>query len=132
MAKKSLGKFLAFATISGAVAAGISYFLKYKSFNKELDKDFHDFEGDGEDDFDGSLPHESEDSKRNYVTLGEKKIEAENTIKEAAEQISDSITDAADSAEEAAKNAAREVKEAAETVAENSETTIIEEDNSIQ
>lgn len=132
MAKKSLGKFLAFATISGAVAAGISYFLKYKSFNKELDKDFHDFEGDGEDDFDGSLPHESEDSKRNYVTLGEKKTETENTEKEAATQISDSLADAADSAKEAVQTAAQEVKEAVETAAETPETTIIEEDSSIQ
>lgn len=132
MAKKSLGKFLAFATISGAVAAGISYFLKYKSFNKELDKDFHDFEGDGEDDFDGSLPHESEDSKRNYVTLGEKKTETENTEKGTATQISDSLADAADSAEQAVQTIAQEVKEAVETAAENPETTIIEEDSSIQ
>ena len=71
MAKKSFGKFLALATLSGAVAAGVSYFLKYKSFNKELDKDFHDFEGDDDEDFDGSLPHESCTPERTYVTLGE-------------------------------------------------------------
>ena len=45
MAKKNFGKFLALAALSGAVAAGVSYFLKYQSFHKELDEDFHDFEG---------------------------------------------------------------------------------------
>ena len=77
------------------------------------------------------IPHESEDSKRNYVTLGEKKTETENPPKEVAKQISDSLTDAADSAEEAVKTAAQEVKEAVETAAEDPTTTIIEEDSSI-
>ena len=42
MAKKGngFGKLVAFATIAGAVAAGISYFTKYKSFHKELEEDF--------------------------------------------------------------------------------------------
>ena len=42
MAKKHIGKFLTFAAIAGAAAAGISYFLQYKSFHKELDEEFHD------------------------------------------------------------------------------------------
>ena len=46
MAKKHFGRFLAFAAIAGAAAAGISYFLQYKSFHKELDEEFHDFEDD--------------------------------------------------------------------------------------
>lgn len=73
MAKKNLGKFLALATITGAVAAGISYFMKYRSFHAELEEDFHDFEDD--DSFDGTLPHEGEAASRNYVPLGEKKEE---------------------------------------------------------
>lgn len=109
MAKKSLGKFLAFATLSGAVAAGISYFLRYRSFNKELDKDFHDFEGDGEEDFDGSLPHESCTPERTYVTLGEKKAETETQ--------SDAPADTADFVEEATKK---------------EDTATIEEDCSVQ
>ena len=42
MAKKGngFGKLVAFATIAGAVAAGISYFTKYKSFHTELEEDF--------------------------------------------------------------------------------------------
>ena len=123
MAKKSFGKFLALATLSGAVAAGVSYFLKYKSFNKELDKDFHDFEGDDEADFDGSRPHASCTPERTYVTLGEKKADS-------AEAVEESPQAPAPKAEEAAD--AGEVKEAAESVAENTDTTIIEEDSSIQ
>lgn len=41
MAKKGLGKFVMLAAAAGAAAAGISYFRKYQSFNKELDEDFH-------------------------------------------------------------------------------------------
>ena len=44
MAKKGFGKFVAFAAISGAVAAGVSYVLQYKIYHKELDKDFREFE----------------------------------------------------------------------------------------
>ena len=44
MAKKGFGKFVAFAAISGAVAAGVSYVLQYKIYHKELDKDFREFD----------------------------------------------------------------------------------------
>ena len=83
--KKKFGKFLALATAAGAVAAGVSYFLKYRSFHKELDQDFHDFENEDDDDFDGTLPHESEAASRTYVTLGEKKEAVEDVAKEAAD-----------------------------------------------
>ena len=63
MAKKHFGRFLAFAAIAGAAAAGISYFLQYKSFHKELDVEFHDFE----DDFD--TDDNSSTVTRNYVSL---------------------------------------------------------------
>lgn len=52
MAKKGFGKLMALATIAGAAAVGISYLKKYKSFNKELEEEFHDFEGDEDDFFD--------------------------------------------------------------------------------
>ena len=48
MAKKGFGKFVAFAAISGAVAAGVSYVLQYKIYHKELDKDFRELEEDEE------------------------------------------------------------------------------------
>ena len=67
MAKKHFGRFLAFAAIAGAAAAGISYFFQYKSFHKELDEEFHDFE----DDFDEFEDTDDNSSTvtRNYVSL---------------------------------------------------------------
>ena len=99
MAKKNLGKFLALTAISTAIAAGVSYFLKYRSFHAELDEDFHDFEGD-DDTFDGTLPHEGEAATRNYVPLGEKK--EESSLKEPAE----SVKDAAEKVNKAASDTA--------------------------
>ena len=44
MSKKRTGLWIAFGAVLGAAAAGISYYLKYKSFNDELEQDFHDYE----------------------------------------------------------------------------------------
>ena len=63
MAKKAFGKLAALLTIAGAAAAGISYLTKYRSFNKELDEDFHDFE----DEDDTEVPDST--MSRNYVSL---------------------------------------------------------------
>lgn len=115
MAKNKWGKFLALATAAGAIAAGISYFVKYKTFNKELDEDFHDFEGD-EEDFDGSLPHESETPERTYVTLGEKKAEVSEAVSEAAKTVKDAAKETVTDAVDAAKEKAEDVSEAAEKV----------------
>ena len=52
MAKKGFGKFVVLAAAAGAAAAGISYLRKYKSFNDELEEEFHDFEGGEENDAD--------------------------------------------------------------------------------
>lgn len=112
--KKKFGRFLALATAAGAVAAGVSYFFKYRSFHKELDQDFHDFEHEDDDDFDGSLPHESEAASRTYVTLGEKKEEtkeAAQVVADAADEVSRQAADAAEQATEAAKEAAQVVAE---------------------
>ena len=64
MSKKGLGKLMALTAVAGAAAAGISYLKKYHSFNKELDKDFHDFEDDEED-----TPVPDSTMSRNYVSL---------------------------------------------------------------
>ena len=111
--KKKFGKFLALATAAGAVAAGVSYFLKYRSFHKELDQDFHDFEHEDDDDFDGSLPHESEAASRTYVTLGEKKEETKETAKEAVKETAKAPVKAAAPKAEAKKPVARRTKKAA-------------------
>ena len=63
MAKKAFGKLAALLTIAGAAAAGISYLTKYRSFNKELDEDFHDFEDEDETEVPDST------MSRNYVSL---------------------------------------------------------------
>lgn len=73
MAKKHFGTIITLAAIAGAAAAGITYFLQYKSFHKELDEDFHDFEDDFEefDDTDETNP------SRNYVSLNQEHKTAE-------------------------------------------------------
>lgn len=70
MAKKQFGKIAALAVLAGA-AAGITYFLRYKSFHEELEEDFHDFEDDL-DEFDAKEEETKADReapKRNYVSL---------------------------------------------------------------
>lgn len=126
MAKKHFGKFIALATVSGVIAAGISYFLKYKSFHDELDEDFHDFEGD-EDDFDGELPHESEIASRTYVSLNEKKETAAASEEEQAPSFSDTVSEPeADAMEELVKSVIRESADAVQNAAESSDTMIEE------
>ncbi len=115
MAKKGngFGKFVAFATIAGAVAAGISYFTKYKSFHKELEENFHDFEDDGNDD----ISKIDSTMNRNYVSLHANKDE----FKIAASDMADAAKDAANAAKNLMKDAAGIVsdtaKEAASAVA---------------
>lgn len=142
MTKKNIGKFLILTAISTAIAAGVSYFLKYRSFHAELDEDFHDFEGD-DDSFGETSSHEAE-MHRNYVPLGEKK---ENpSLKEMSEDIKEAGTEAMEAAaqkaedvavqaKETASQTAQEVKETLADVAEKTEeamkdmaTTVIEED----
>lgn len=115
MAKKGngFGKFVALATIAGAVAAGISYFTKYRSFHKELEENFHDFEDDGNDD----ISKIDSTMNRNYVSLNANKDE----LKIAASDMADAAKDAAVAAKNLVKDAANIVgdtaKEAANAVA---------------
>ncbi len=99
MAKKNMGKFFALASLFGIAAAGISYYARYKSFHKELDKDFHDFEGEDDDDFDDTLPKEKENhAERNYVTLGDSpKKEPEEETKNSEEKAEDKKEDRTES-----------------------------------
>lgn len=126
MAKKNLGRFVAFAAITGAVAAGVSYFLKYRSFHAELEDDFHDYEdGDQED---APIPFEDESAHRNYVPLGEKK--EETMMEEAGETAEEAVKKAeetADTVKEHAEEAAEKAGEAAKGMA-----TTIEEDTSAE
>ena len=77
MAKNLFGKLVALAVVAGAVAGGVSYYLQYKSFHKELDDDFHEFEDDF-DEFDEKEDEEgtvSAPGKRTYVSLKQEKHE---------------------------------------------------------
>lgn len=104
--------------------------MKYRSFHAELDEDFHDFEGD-DDDFDGTLPHESESAPRNYVPLGEKK---EETAKEVMEAAVNKAEDIAGEVKEEVSQEVQDVKEEAAKVKEKltdaigKAATTIEED----
>ena len=114
MAKKGNGFGKLVATIAGAVAAGISYFTKYKSFHKELEEDFHDFEDDGNDD----ISKIDSTMNRNYVSLHADKDE----FKVAAADMADAAKDAAFAAKNLVKDAANIVnstaREAASAVAD--------------
>ena len=69
MSKKGFGKLIALTAVAGAAAAGISYFKKYQSFNKELDEEFHDFEDEEE------APVPDSTMNRKYVSLNANKDE---------------------------------------------------------
>ena len=87
MSKKKSGLLIAFgAMLGGAVAAGISYYLKLKSFNDELDQDFHEYE-------DEETPSEEKEEKtenapeRTYITInpGKDADAAVDSVKEETE-----------------------------------------------
>ena len=69
MAKKGFGKVLAVATVAGAAAAGISYLKKYRSFNKELEEEFHDFEGEDDEDLEDLFFEDEEEDAADALSL---------------------------------------------------------------
>lgn len=96
MAKKGFGKFIAFATIAGAAAAGVSYALRYKTFHKELEKDFREFE-DGEEPAEGGEDGPAADptpADRNYIALHASKDEFKLAAKDMAEATKNVLKDA--------------------------------------
>lgn len=111
MAKKGndLGKIVAFATIAGAFAAGISYFTKYKSFRKKLEENFHDFEDDAGDD----ISKIDSTMNRSYVSLQASKKE----LKTAASDMADAAKEAATAAKNLMKNATAIVSDTAKETA---------------
>lgn len=96
MAKKGFGKFIAFATIAGAAAAGVSYALRYKTFHKELEKDFREFE-DGEESADAEEDGPEANptpADRNYIALHASKDEFKLAAKDMAEATKNVLKDA--------------------------------------
>lgn len=144
MAKKGFGKFIAAAAAIGAVAAGISYFTRYKSFHKELEEDFHTFEDDDDDETLSESDTRPTPAERTYVSLNAGKDEFKEAAKDAKEAVADMaeaakdmMKDGAELIAENAKNVteavADKVEEQAEKLAEKAEklaesTTIIEEE----
>lgn len=118
MAKRGFGKFVAFAAVAGAVAAGVSYVLQYKTFHKELEKDFRDIEEENpesdsqeksEDSADGAegAPAQKEDSQakegraqeprrenRNYISLASSRDEFKVAAKDMAQATKNVLRDA--------------------------------------
>jgi len=134
MAKKTFGKLAILAVAAGTAAAGISYLKKYRSFNKELDEDFHDIEDDGSPIADSTM-------NRNYVSLNADKDElwvaagdmlnaardvagaAKNVVMDAAAIVADTTREAMSAAgdtavsfKHTAADKAGDIKEAAEDV----------------
>lgn len=80
MSKKNTGFMVVASAFVGALAGGLAYYLRYKSFNDEVDKDFHDYE---EEDSGENLKNTTKDtvavpdaSNRTYITLDSTKIRA--------------------------------------------------------
>ncbi len=76
MSKKNTGLLIALGAVIGAAAAGISYYLKYKSFNDELDKDFHDYEDEDAVEEVKEEPISCANAKRTYITLDSNKCKS--------------------------------------------------------
>ena len=123
MAKRGLGKFVAFAAISGAVAAGVSYVLQYKIYHKELDKDFREFEEDEDDDAETSQEETFDPRKlnRNYISLNSSRDEfkiaakdmaaaTKNVLKDAGNLFSDTAHEAVSAAVDTAHIALHSMK----------------------
>ena len=111
MSKNNMGKVLAFLAGAGAAAAAIAYFVRYKAFNKELEKDFHAFEDEELDDGDEEDPLEdlNNPSHRNYVSLSSSKDE----FKAAAKDVKESVGAAASAAKDVLKDTAAVLKDTA-------------------
>lgn len=71
--KKRLGKTGRFSRRIRSCGAGVSYVLQYKTYHKELEKDFREFEEDEDSELkkDGSEDSTFESAKvnRNYISL---------------------------------------------------------------
>lgn len=130
MAKKELGKFAVLAAVSGAIAAGISYFLRYKFSSNGLDEDFRDFER-GDDEFDGELPYASE-TGRTYATSGDKKEGTAEVVKNAAKNVTKKAAEVIYDVKDAVTNAVsvttddavQEIQDTAKKAVERAKDTI--------
>ena len=130
-----LKKLMFLATVAGAAAAGVSYMLKYKEYQKELEGEFKEFESE--------IP----ESKRNDAPINRKYTALKSTtdefvkaakgmasaakemLKDVASIISDNVSAAGDVAKDSAKPIFKKAKSSVEPVVDKAKaaaTPIIE------
>lgn len=122
MSKKGWGKFVAFAAVAGAVAAGVSYVLQYKTYHNELEKDFREFEdSDGAEAEASDRTIDPRKADRNYISLSSSKDEfkvaardmasaTKNVLKDAGSLLSDTAHEAVSAAVDTAHIAIHTMK----------------------
>ncbi len=138
MAKFGIGKILALGAVAGVAAIGVSYYKKYQKFNRDLDEDFHEFEGADD------TPVPDSTMNRNYVSLHADKDElivaagdmlhaAKNVVKDAAAIVVETTkemvsvaTDPTNNSKESAKDFSQEVDDVPEDmdILEDAEDTL--------
>ena len=113
--------------LGGAVAAGISYYLKLKSFNDELDQDFHEYE-------DEETPSEEKEEKtenapeRTYITINPGK-DADAAVDSVKEETEDSKEAECPEEKESCEAAEENDDAVKENVPEEKKSSVIVEDD---
>lgn len=128
MSKKKSGLLIAFgAMLGGAVAAGISYYLKLKSFNDELDQDFHEYE---EEDSPSDENEEKVENapERTYITINSGK-DSETADDPAAEKEEDPDTAECSAAEGTCETTADSSSAAEGSAANEKASSVVVEDD---
>ena len=98
-----LKKLMFWATVAGAAAAGVSYMLKYKEYQKELEGEFKEFESE--------IP----ESKRNDAPINRKYT----ALKSTTDEFDTAAKDAANSAKGMASAAKEMLKDVASIISDN-------------
>lgn len=130
MSKKKNSFLIAFGAALGAAAVGVSYYLKYKSFNKELDQDFHEYEDDEaakEEEAEEETVPCSEASGRSYITITPGKQE-EAAKEEAGEEVKDNVPEEAAEEESVSEETKAEETKKAAPQETPKDTATVEED----
>lgn len=117
--KNNTGLLIALGAVIGAAAAGISYYLKYKSFNDEIDKDFHDYEDEDAVEETDDEPVKFDEAGRTYISIS-KPAETEKVCEEDAAEEVPAVEAAEEATAEVTEEPAKETPIAA-TVEEDTE-----------
>lgn len=78
---KNTGLLIALGAVLGAAAAGISYYLKYKSYTDKIEnEDFHDYEEEETEQTGADEPLSFNETNRTYITLDGGKGKSEENV----------------------------------------------------